>query len=87
MKIEKFLNWIQDNLLNYPDISFFTVKMFIDKFYDCLSVKEKKRNILHLQMIKEYTLKQISIDSFVKDIVVENLTDQLNNIKENDDTD
>jgi len=81
MKIEKFLKWIQDKLLNYPDISYITAKMFIDKFYDCLSNKEKERHILQLQMIKEFSLKQISIDSFVKDIVIENLTEQLNNIK------
>lgn len=81
MKIEKFLNWIQDKLLNYPDISFFTVKMFIDRFFRCLSKREQERYSLQIQMIREYTLKQISIDSFVKDIVIENLIDDLNNIK------
>ncbi len=84
MKIEKFLKWIQDKLLNYPDISFITVKMFTDKFYNCLSDKEKERHVLQLQMIREYTSKQITVDSFVKDIVIENLTEQLNNIKKND---
>jgi hypothetical protein len=82
MKIERFLKWIQDKLLNYPDISFITAKIFIDKFYDCLSDKEKVRYKLQLQTIKEFSLKQISIDSFVKEIVIENLTDELNNIKD-----
>lgn len=84
MKIERFLKWIQDKLLNYPDISYITTKIFIDKFYSCLSDKEKERHRLQLQTIKEFSLKQISIDSFVKDIVVENLTEQLNNIKDDD---
>jgi len=84
MKIQKFLIWIQDKLLNYPDISFFTVKMFIDKFKKCLSNKEIESNNLRLQIISELSLKQISIDSFVQNIVIENLTDELNNIKEND---
>jgi len=87
MKIEKFLKWIQDKLLNYPDISFITVKMFSDKFYSCLSNKEKERHSLQIQMIREYTSKQLSVDSFVKKIVIENLTEQLNNMKENDKND
>ena len=84
MKIEKFLKWIQDKLLNYPDISISTVKMFVDKFYSCLSEKERERKPIRLiiQIITELTLKQITIDSFVKEIVIENLTKQLNNIKD-----
>ena len=84
MKIEKFLKWIQDKLLNYPDISISTVKMFVDKFYSCLSESERKRKPIKLiiQIITELTLKQITIDSFVKEIVIENLTEQLNNIKD-----
>lgn len=87
MKIERFLKWIQDKLLNYPDISINTVKMFVDKFYSCLSENERERKSIKLiiQIITELTLKQITIDSFVKEIVIENLTEQLNNIKDDND--
>ena len=81
MKIEKFLNWIQDKLLNYPDICFITVKMFVDKFDLCLSNKEKERHSLQLQMIREYSLRQISIDTTVQIIKTKNLETQLNEIK------
>lgn len=86
MKIERFLKWIQEKLLNYPDIDFKTVKMFVDKYYSCLSEKEKERKNIKLliQIITNLTLKQITIDSFVRDIVVENLTNQLNDIKKDD---
>lgn len=84
MKIEKFLNWILDKMLNYPDISFCTVKIFIDKFNSCLSKRERERWILPIQMIKEFTSKQITIDSFVQDIKIENLSNELNNLKESE---
>lgn len=82
MKIEKFLNWIQERLLNYPDISFTTVKMFIDKFFNCLSEKERFRYVNSIQMIKEYTSKQISIDTIILDSKIRNLDNELNGLKE-----
>ena len=81
MKLEKFFKWIQFNLVNYPDISFKTVKMFIDKFYDCLSKKEKERWKLQYQIISEFSLKQISLDSFVSKDKIIKLDNELNNLK------
>ena len=82
MKIERFLTWIQNKLLNYPDIDYKTVKMFMDKFQYHLSSKEKERWSLSIQMIREFTLKQISIDSFVRESIIDNLDNELNNLKD-----
>lgn len=84
MRIERFLNWIQNRLLNYPDISFTTVKMFIDKFFDCLSEKEKERWKIHIQMIKEFTSKQITLDTIVLDNKINNLNNELDLLKQDD---
>lgn len=81
MKIERFLNWILEKLVNYPDIDFKTVKMFVDKFECYLSKTEKARYRITLQLIREFTSKQISLDSFVSQQITENLETQLNNIK------
>ena len=78
MKIEKFLKYIQNKLLNYPDISFETVKLFIQEFYNCLSDKQKIRYITECQLISEFSLKRISI---VNDIKTNNLETELNNMK------
>ena len=82
MKLEKFIKWIQFNLLNYPDISFKTVKMFMDKFEKCLSNRERIRWQTQIQIIREFSLIQITLDTFVKDTIAENLTNELNNLKE-----
>jgi len=55
--------------------------MFIDKFYCCLSKKEAERYYITIQMIKEFTLKQISIDTIVQDIKVDSLELELNKLK------
>lgn len=81
MKIEKFLNWIQDKLLNYPDLDFKAIKMFVDKFYYFLSKKEKERWLLKYQLISEFSSKQISLESFVHNSKVDNLENDLNNLK------
>jgi len=81
MKIEKFLKYIQHTLLNYPDISFLTVKLFIQKFQECLSNKEKIRYMDNCQIISEFSLKQISIDTIVNQSKVENFEITLNNLK------
>lgn len=81
MKIEKFLIWIQDKMLNYPDIDFKTIKMFIDKFHCYMSKKEKERWSTMIQMIKEFTSKQISIDSFVHNEKIKHLYNELNELK------
>ena len=82
MKIQRFLVWIQEHLLNYPDISLKTVKMFLDNFTGCLSAKEIERNQNNLQIISELTLRQISLDTVVNNIKYENLENQLNNLKD-----
>lgn len=84
MKIQKFLIWIQEHLLNYPDISLKTVKMIMDNFYGCLSNTEIKRNKNNLQIISELTLKQISLDIFVNNVKYENLEIQLIDLKKDD---
>jgi len=81
MKIEKFLKYIQHKLLNYPDINFITVKLFIQEFYNCLSEKEQIRYITECQLINEFSLKQISLDTVINKIKVENLEIKLNNLK------
>ena len=85
MKIEKFLNWIMDKMLNYPDVSITTVKMFIDKFHFYLSKKQKEQFSLKIQLIKEFTCKQISLDTFVHNSKIEILESELTKIKEVDD--
>ena len=82
MKIEKFLKYIQHTLLNYPDINFLTVKLFIQKFHECLSEKEQIRYMNNCQLISEFSLKQISIDTFVNTLKVNNLENELNNLKD-----
>jgi len=84
MKIQKFLTWIQDILLNYPDISFITTKIFIQEFYKCLTDKEKERNRLIFQVISEMTLQQISLDSAILHSKINNFEHTLNNIKKDD---
>lgn len=81
LKIQKFLIWIQDNLLNYPDISVITVKMFIDKFNACLSQRERENNKLVLQIISELSLKQISIDTTINNINYDKLQKEYNKLK------
>jgi len=81
MKIEKFLKYIQFTLMNYPDISFNTVKMFTDKFYNCLSTIEQVRWKLQCEIISELTLKQISIDSFIHNSKIDKLEIDLNEVK------
>lgn len=83
MKIEKFLDWIIKTMLYYPNIDFKTIKMFIDKFYFFLSDKEKQRNDLSIQMIREFTTKQISLEQFVQDAKTEILESKLHTIKSN----
>lgn len=87
MKLEKFIKWIQFNLLNYPDISFKTVKMFVDKFEQCLSDRERIRWKTQIQIIREFSLIQITLDTFVKDTITENLINELGIIKKDDDND
>ena len=81
MKIEKFLKWIQFSLMNYPDISIKTVKIFIDEFYKCLSEVEQIRWKLQIEIISELTLKQISVDSFIHNSKIDKLENDLKEVK------
>jgi len=83
MKIEKFLKYIQHTLLNYPDINFITVKLFIQEFYKCLSNKEQIRYKIEYQLISEFLLKQIFIDTIVNNIKTNNLKNEIKNLKNN----
>jgi len=82
MKIEKFLNWINDKLLNYPDIHFPTVKVFMDKFDSCLSPTENNRYYITINIIKEFSSKQIALNSFINQSKVKVLETELNNLKD-----
>lgn len=84
MKIEKFLDWIQKNLLNYPNIDFKTVKMFIDKFYCCLSKREQDRYNISIQMIREYTSKQLNLEGFIEAENIKHLETELFKLKESE---
>jgi len=81
MKIQKFLDWIQQNLLTYPDIDLSTVKRIMDKFGMCLSKSERDRYWLSLEMIKEFTSKQISLTTFSENAKAENLKTELERLK------
>ena len=82
MKIERFLDWIQDNLLNYPDIDFATVKMFTDRFSSCLSPLEREKHRLRLQMIDNMTSTQITLDRIVQREKTNILGKELTKLKE-----
>ena len=84
MKVQKFLIFVKNHLVNYPDVSLKTVKMFMDKFKSCLSEKETERHKLELQVVNELTSKQITIDSIVHNAKVEHYENQLNGIKKKD---
>ena len=65
IKFEKFFNFIKYQLINYPNIHFKTVRLFIDNLIKNLSELEKERYSLHIQTIKSFTDKQITIDNFL----------------------
>jgi len=81
MKIQKFLDCVQEKIMYYPDINIKTVKMFMDKFEKYLSKREKERFTLQIQMIREFTSKQITIDSFVLKEKTNQLENKLNELK------
>jgi len=66
MKIEKFINWIQSDVFNNPNICFEMIKMIIDEFEQCLSKKEKIRWNKDIEVIREFSL------TLIKDSIIEN---------------
>jgi len=84
MKIQRFLIFVQDTLLSTPDISIKTMRLIIDKFESCLSERERENEItmLILRVIKEVSLKQISLKEMNHRLITDNLETELNNLKE-----
>ena len=72
IKIKKFLTWVQDTLLNSPEVKISTVIMFIQEFNNCLSDTERYRVSTELQIISQLSLKQITIDGFIDDLKTKN---------------
>lgn len=81
MKIERFLDWVQKQLLYYPDVSLQTVKLFINRFSECLSKKEHEQHWLAIKIIMEFSNKQITINSFETREIAKKLEAELNNHK------
>lgn len=81
MKIERFLTWIQEKMLNYPNIDFTTIKMFINEFNKCLSKNERERWSLTIQMINELTSKQLTINEIIYREKTKQLDNQLIELK------
>jgi len=81
MKIERFLVKIQKELLRKPDIDLKTLKLFTQIFGKCLSNKEYERHWISLNIIEEFTLKQISLDTCVHNAKVEVLEKNLQKVK------
>lgn len=81
MKIEKFLTWIQEKMLYYPNIDFATIKMFISQFNKCLSKNERERWSLTIQIINELTSKQLTIDEIIHREKTKQLDNQLIQLK------
>jgi len=83
MKLEKFLWEIENKLLNYPDINLTTVKLFMDIFDSCLSMKELEREKVKqkLEVIERLTTKQITIDTIIENEKVKHLNKELQRLK------
>lgn len=82
MKIQKFLNNIQNTLLYKPDVKVSTIVMFIQEFSRCLSDTERNRVSEQIEMICQLSLKQITIDGFIDDMKTEVLTKDLKKLKQ-----
>lgn len=81
MKLLRFLDCVQDNLLNRPEVHIPTLKLFISKFMKCLSKNELQRNQLQLQMIMEFSKRQTTIDELTQNITLNELESELENRK------
>jgi len=81
IKIKKFLSWIQNTLLNRPDVKISTIIMFIQEFSNCLSNDERNRVSIQLETISQLSLKQITIDTFIDNMKTKDLDNKLNNLK------
>ncbi len=84
MKIQRFLIFVQDTLLNYPDISISTIRKIIKKFENCLSNTEAKNKTtsLLLRVINEIGIKQVSLESSINKINYNELQLEYDKMKE-----
>ena len=83
IRIKAFLEWIQNTLLNRPDVKVSTIIMFIQEFSNCLNDVERNKVSLQLEIISHLSLKQITIDGFIDDMKTKVLEKDLKKIKEN----
>jgi len=83
IKINKFLIFFQNTLLNYPDISINTMRRIIKEFENCLSDKEIEREttFLLLRVINEIGIKQISMKTTIEKINYDKLQAEYNKLK------
>lgn len=81
MKIERFLKWIEYQVVNRAELDFPTVKLFIREFYSCLSPKEQDRHILTYQSIMSLTKNQITIKDFTERLTNKELDNELKELK------
>lgn len=57
--------------------------MFIQEFSNCLSDVERNRVQTQLEMISQFSLKQITINGFIDNSKVESFDAELNELKSN----
>lgn len=81
MKIQKFLENIQIELLNRPNIDLNTLKLIFYEFQNCLSNKELNRWNKDLNLILELSTKQISLDLLANQLKNKKLESELNKIR------
>ena len=80
MKIQKFLENIQYQLLNRPNINLDTLKLIFNELKNCLSDKELKRWNKDITLILELSTKQISLDILANKLKNKQLESELKNI-------
>jgi len=81
MKTRKFIRWVLDKLLHYPDIHLPTVQMFMDKFQECLSPPDQKQFGNDVEAIRRMTSTQLTLDTSILRAKTKNYERELNEIK------
>lgn len=81
MKYKYFMKFLKKMILYTPDIDLYTAKTIISNFYTALNDSERTIIGLDLESILTTMNKQISLDSIVDNIKVENLKNQLETLK------
>lgn len=70
-------------MLNTPDIDLRTIKLFIQEFSNCLTVPEREKHSILIEMINEFTLIQMTVKNCVNQIKTDNLVEELEKLKKN----